>query len=111
MSARGATISQQAPTHVPIRPVVWLVAMVVAIGIALGAVAATTDAPALDQSGVVDRFDWSQQLAHPRLGDRGVDRPELTSMPEQRLYPDGFDRERRIDGPDRVPDRRYALRP
>jgi hypothetical protein len=89
MSTQGASITQ-APTHVPMRPLVWLVALVVAMGIAFAAIAATTNAPALDQRGFVDRFDWSQQVAHPRFADRG----EVSGVPEQRLYPDGFAHER-----------------
>jgi hypothetical protein len=66
MSAQGGTI--RAPSHVPIRPLVAIVAAASAIALTFGAIQATRQ-PARDAT-TVARFDWSPTTGHPAIRDR-----------------------------------------
>jgi len=90
MSAQGGTL--RTPVHVPMGLVIGtLVTLALAVSIAL-TVGRLTDRPAGDGVGVA-QIDWGAQLAHPRVGDHSA---SASRMPEQRLYPDGFQQERRV---------------
>ena len=66
MSAQGGTI--RAPLHVPIRPVVAIVAAAAAVALTFGAVEANRE-PARDATTVAP-FDWSPTNGHPAIRDR-----------------------------------------
>jgi hypothetical protein len=66
MSAQGGTI--RAPLHVPIRPVVAIVAAAAAIAITFGVIEANRE-PARGTA-TVTRFDWSPTTGHPAVRDR-----------------------------------------
>ena len=66
MSAQGGTI--RAPLHVPIRPLVAIVAAAAAVALAFGAVQATRE-PVRNATAIV-RIDWSPTTGHPAIRDR-----------------------------------------
>lgn len=73
MSAQGGTI--RAPLHVPIRPLVAIVAAAAAVALTFGAIQATRE-PVRNAATVV-RIDWSPTTGHPairhRFGHEGTD--------------------------------------
>ena len=88
MSAQVRTIIGRTPAHVPIRPIVALVGAATAAAIAFGLIA--MEQPARVEAPVAE-LDWAATTGHPAMHDRfGGGEAELSVVPAQRLYPDGF---------------------
>lgn len=88
MSAQVRTIIGRTPAHVPIRPIVALVGAATAAAIAFGLIAmeqsARVEAP-------VAELEWAATTGHPAIRNRfGAGEAEMSEVPVQRLYPDGF---------------------
>jgi hypothetical protein len=103
MSAQGGTISGRAPLHLPIRPIVTMLLVATtaaAIGLAAIQIAGND---ARDQTSVVEsQRSWQPTTGHPALRGRpGDEEAEVTEVPVQRLYPDGFGERVRNDAPQR----------
>ena len=83
MSAQGGTI--RAPLHVPIRPVVAIVAAAAVIALTFGVIEANRE-PARGVA-TTARIDWSQQFAHPRFAHEQPTPVGFGHVPPQRLHP------------------------
>lgn len=87
MSAHGGTIAGRAPVQMPIRSIALLLAALTAIAVGLTAIGLSERdagvAPAVADAG---RY-WGPTTGHPALRERFG---QVSGMPVQRLYPEGF---------------------
>jgi hypothetical protein len=88
MSAQGGTISGRTPIHLPLRAMAVVLAAAVAAAVGLGVIDTTRPAPA--EQVVVGELQgtWDSTISHPR--DRVRDQAQVSAVPVQRLYPEGF---------------------
>jgi hypothetical protein len=103
MSAQGGTISGRAPLRLPIRSIVaLLVVATMAAAIGFAAIQITGN-DARDETALVERPGyWPPTTGHPAHRDRqGSTEAEVTGVPVQRTYPDGFGERVKNDTPQR----------
>jgi hypothetical protein len=103
MSAQGGIISGRAPLHLPIRSIVaMIVVATTAAAIGFAAIQITGN-DARDDTSVVEREGyWRPTTGHPAVQGRpGSMGAEVTGVPAQRLYPDGFSARVKNDTPQR----------
>jgi hypothetical protein len=87
MSAQGGTIAGRTPVHLPIRPIALLLAAATAAAVGMTAIRLTgQDAEVRPAVSNVEGY-WNATTGHPAIRDRNG---EVSEMPVQRLYPDGF---------------------